>query len=327
MSNDDHVRFSEDYLRQHVVVFDGGVHAPTAQECNHDVSDWIKLNIKDGVLKLCSSPVSDVGVLYKDTDDSNPKFILLPREDAIKINPNGRDLCKAMTAVSKFRGKCVRGSSKAVFGDNKYCCIGSTRNRYSPGVGSGHYNLKGVSPEYWDIIVNAVRRSEHAFYSYSDTVAVQHIREARELVGWETIKKSYDGNEIRPSNIFNGIAFGVNVYLRAHVDNDFTYSVIQVHVNDIEYNVDDDVVCYFGFPRLGVAVPLRPGDFLLVNALEYHCLSSRCKSDVNLFCVSSCLKTAVVSGNDNSKPLSEKEELCLSEFHDKKRGTKDASRS
>jgi len=109
------------------------------------------------------------------------------------------------------------------------------------------------------------------------------------------------------SSVYSGLAFGVNVYLHAHVDDDFTYSVIQVHVDSLDYGVDDEVVCYFCFPCLGVSVPLRPGDFLLINALEYHCLLSRCKDDFDLFAVSSYLKTAVVGGNDNSVPLSNEE--------------------
>jgi hypothetical protein len=119
------------------------------------------------------------------------------------------------------------------------------------------------------------------------------------------------------TQIFNGIAFGVNVYLRSHIDLDFTYSVIQVHVDDSDYGLLDDVVCYFSFPGLGVTVPLKPGDFLLVNALEYHCLSSRCQSDVEIYCVSSYLKTAVVGGNDNNRQLSEKEVECLNAFQGK----------
>ncbi len=95
---------------------------------------------------------------------------------------------------------------------------------------------------------------------------------------------------------------------------DFTYSVIQVHVDDMDYGLMDDVVAYFSFPQLGVTVPLKPGDFLLVNALEYHCLSSRCQSDVDIYCVSSYLKTAVVGGNDNTRQLSEKAVECLNSF-------------
>lgn len=129
-------------------------------------------------------------------------------------------------------------------------------------------------------------------------------------MAWERVKNS-DG---KGTNIFNGIAFGVNIHLRAHVDNDFTYSTIQVHVNEVEYGLEDKVVCYFCFPRLGVAVPMRPGDFLLINALEYHCVSSRCSDDDDVLCLSCYLKTAVVGGNDNSRTLSEMERDCLGRF-------------
>jgi hypothetical protein len=114
-----------------------------------------------------------------------------------------------------------------------------------------------------------VKQSEHAFFSYSGTDVIRHIKTARELSPLESIRPSNatDGNA---TQIFNGIAFGVNVSLRAHVDLDFTYSVIQVHTTDCDYGLLDDVLCYFSFPRLGVTVPLKPGDFLLVNALEYH---------------------------------------------------------
>jgi len=173
--------------------------------------------------------------------------------------------------------------------------------------------LVGASKDDWDIIVNAVKRSEHAFYSYAGTDDICHIKEARELSPWESIQHSntMDG---KATQIFNGIAFGVNVYLCAHIDMDFTYSVIQVHIDDMDYGLLDDVLCYFSFPRLGVTVPLKPGDFLLVNALEYHCLSSRCQSDVDIYCVFSYLKTVIVGGNDNNKQLSKKEVECLNAF-------------
>jgi len=73
---------------------------------------------------------------------------------------------------------------------------------------------------------------------------------------------------------------------------------------------------------LGIAVALKPGDFLLVNALEYHCLSSRCRNDIDLFCVSSYLKTAVVGGNDNKRELSKEELVCLESFENKNRPMK-----
>jgi hypothetical protein len=55
----------------------------------------------------------------------------------------------------------------------------------------------------------------------------------------------------------------------------FTMSISQVFIKGRNsYEVDDEVVVYFCFPTLGVAVPLRPGDFLMFNALIPHCISS-----------------------------------------------------
>ena len=62
----------------------------------------------------------------------------------------------------------------------------------------------------------------------------------------------------------------------------------------------DPVICYFAFPRLGMAVALRPGDFLLFNPQEHHCISSRCQNENEIYSMSSYLKTAIVGLNDNS---------------------------
>ena len=51
-------------------------------------------------------------------------------------------------------------------------------------------------------------------------------------------------------------------------------SIAQIFLKGKEfYTEKDDAVVYFCFPTLGVAVPLRPGDFLLFNALIPHCVS------------------------------------------------------
>jgi len=47
----------------------------------------------------------------------------------------------------------------------------------------------------------------------------------------------------------------------------------QIHLKGKDvYKIDDDVVVYFCFPTLGVAVPLRPGDFLLFNSYTALCI-------------------------------------------------------
>jgi hypothetical protein len=68
---------------------------------------------------------------------------------------------------------------------------------------------------------------------------------------------------------FGGIAFGTNVFLRCHTDADFTFSIVHVLLKGkSKYLPGDDVVTYFCFPTIGVAVPLCPGDYVLFNAIS-----------------------------------------------------------
>jgi len=81
-------------------------------------------------------------------------------------------------------------------------------------------------------------------------------------------------------------------------------SMVQNHLKGkVEYNIEDDVVVYICFPTLGVAVPLRPGDFLLFNALIPHCVSSRCRQAEEILNIAMMyLKTSVVGMNNNQLP-------------------------
>jgi hypothetical protein len=97
--------------------------------------------------------------------------------------------------------------------------------------------------------------------------------------------------------------FPLNVNLRSHIDADFTMSIVQAHVDNHNYVIDDKVICYFAFPRIGTAVAFRPGDFLLFNPHESHSISSRCSREDDIFFISSYLKMAVVELKDNSNPI------------------------
>ena len=85
---------------------------------------------------------------------------------------------------------------------------------------------------------------------------------------------------------FNGIDFGINVFLQCHTDSDFTLSIVQVNINNIDYGVDEKIICYFCFPHIGMTVALRPGDYLLFHESDPHCLSSRCCEDDQLYSIS-----------------------------------------
>ena len=77
------------------------------------------------------------------------------------------------------------------------------------------------------------------------------------------------------------------MYLQCHRDQDFTLSIAQIHLKGLDkYSVNDKIVVYFCSPTIGVAVALRPGDFLLFDATIPHCISSRSHKDDSIMCVS-----------------------------------------
>ncbi len=79
---------------------------------------------------------------------------------------------------------------------------------------------------------------------------------------------------------------GINVYLRSHIDRDFTMLIVQAHIDNHVYQVDDEILCYFAFPTIGVAVALWPGDFLLFNPQEpYFILMQKRRQNILHFII------------------------------------------
>jgi hypothetical protein len=80
-------------------------------------------------------------------------------------------------------------------------------------------------------------------------------------------------------------------------------SIVHVHLDEIMYQNDDLIVCYFAFPQIEIAVALQPGDILMFNSQEPYCKSLRCNKDDNIYCISFYLKIQVVGLNDNSNTV------------------------
>ena len=120
---------------------------------------------------------------------------------------------------------------------------------------------------------------------------------------------------ILPLNIFGGVAFGYQVYNAIHTDDDFSRSAVIVHVDNLHYQFGNQVAEYFCFPQLGIAVALYPGDIVIFNAQEPHAVSSQCRINDNVFCVSMYLKTSVVMLNDNSIELTPMQQSLLDNYN------------
>jgi hypothetical protein len=220
---------------------------------------------------------------------------------------NGNNICRAMkTCALTQRKSLARGTNNHVFMEvgNKYCCLGAQLGRAQRGVQSGLYRLKyGFPSVEWDVLHRLLKRAEHAFDMYMDTEIIRHISCAKTRVNFKTMEPSPSSAHQNPARYYNGLGFGINVYLRSHIDHDFTMSIVQAHIDNCDYSPHDKVICYFAFPRIGIAVALRPGDFLLFNPQEPHSISSRCRNDDEIYCISSYLKTGVVGLHDNSNPM------------------------
>ena len=297
---------TEDDIKRRIVVCDGG---DTADDgINTDTSSSTNvhlLRIRDGDLWIADTVNATLGLRFISPGEKTPVFIRLPRIDSLSIMNDGRRVCSAMrSCASTQRQSLVRGIKNHVFTEknNKYCCVGAQPGRAERGVQSGLYRLKnGFRSNEWDSLHKLLKRGEYAFDKYIDTDIIRHVSCAKSTVNFKTMEPSPSSSDKKSARYFNGLGFGINVYLRSHIDHDFTMSIVQVHIDNHVYQRNDPVLCYFAFPRIGIAVPLRPGDFLLFNTQEPHSISSRCRKRDEIYCISSYLKTMVVGGNDNSK--------------------------
>ena len=296
---------SLDELRTNIVVCDGGA---TTSDAIKDTPGILCLRILKGDLWVADTVNGSLGLRYRvKGENKSPVFIRLPREESIDVTKDGRSLCSAMrTCALTQRQTLKRGNKNCVFTEdgNNYCCIGAQPGRAERGVQSGLYRLKhGLPTKEWDLLHKVLKRAEFVFDRFMDTKVVRHISCARSRVNFKTMGPSPPSSNKKNARYYNGLGFGINVYLRSHIDADFTMSIVQAHIDNHDYVMDDKVICYFAFPRIGVAVALRPGDFLLFNPNEPHSISSRCNREDDVYIISSYLKTAVVGLNDNSNPI------------------------
>jgi hypothetical protein len=249
-------------------------------------------------------------------DDDISAFIRLPRKVSLDIIGEF-DLDQILTSLTacKNRRKTAlsHGDAKRVFTDYgkhvSYACVGPQPSRNSKNVRSHPPFTVSLPESHWQSLVWMMKRGEDSFRMFGDHRVISHLVHAKKLVPFQTFTSGIgDDHSKFNAQFFSGIGFGTNAFLRCHTDSDFTMSILQVFLKGKrKYSVDDDVIVYFCFPTIGVAVPLCSGDYLLFNACKPHCLSSRCKYEDQIITTSTYLKTAIVGLNNNDLPLTEEQ--------------------
>ena len=247
-------------------------------------------------------------------------FILMPREDDLLSTGIHAKKYRKKTVYNSFsalewatRTTMIRGPHCQIITEEgkNYACAGSSNRRAGTGVRDHHYALEKVVLEQQQCILKYFKGVEHLFMNYMNTYSITQMRHSIDLVDSKTFTPTKD---VGHRSIYQGLAFSINVHLNCHQDKDFTYCAVTVHTRD-EYNYEHDIVAYFAFPNLGLAIPLRPGDQLFFNPDEPHMVSSRCRNSDEVYCVSFYLKSSLFGLNDHPMPLLPSEKNLLKSFN------------
>jgi len=226
-------------------------------------------------------------------DTSNLNYLLPSLQDALAVSNN------------KCRGKAiVFGWDNVQCNEQKYFWLGSAPNRAAVGINTSRWPKKLKSKSKKNLLALFDQMNIKAS-QYIDSSVLSGLRNAVKMM-----QTDYTFKGTHQDNIWPGIAMGKNTYASAHVDKDFFYSLAIVHSTDKEsrtedgssYKLDCPPAAYFMFPERGVGITLRPGDMLLFNPSELHCISSLSEEFKNkeLYCLSLYLKTSTATGNNNN---------------------------
>jgi hypothetical protein len=191
-------------------------------------------------------------------------------------------LCSSLSTgynVQRSRAS-YRGTKKKMFNGGKYVTFGCQANCAARGVTQFTYHSSRMHPDHWNNVVTNMKLCESVLAKYLYTGELNRLHLAKTALSFPTMMEM--GSPVA-CRYFGGIGYGVNLHLECHTDDDSSYSIITVHLANHQYILNDRVLCYVCFPRLGVAVALRPGDIFIFNAHEPHCISSRCDNNDILY--------------------------------------------
>ena len=311
-------------IKKQVIVFDGGNESTPPVTCPVDLDNWRSIRISEGKhIRVVDTDDPEKGLIHR-ASNGVANVIRLGRKRALSILPeNGlADFIDTIRACEKANGNTLLwGELKKIFGDDgthppRYTSFGVQPNRNKPSITPVQLFMKKLKLKHWDNIAKMMRWSEIVYEMMPDCIVLNHINAAKKVISFKTMKPSPSDKHQTHAQYFGAIAFGNNVFfLHCHTDQDYTFSVMQVHLKGRDtYAIDEDTLVYFCFPTLGIAIPLRPGDFLLFNVTIPHCISSRCRKTENVISMSSYLKTAVVGLNDNRLELTEEQHIMLERY-------------
>lgn len=305
-------KISREEIDDKLIFADGGVHNNHRINPKYSGDKNVRiLSIRDGDLFVPTDHYGkgDKGLRHREYNITS--LVLCPRNeslDELKVlyHPDlPQQLSNGYAACIKEANDIKRGKGITIQCEDsfKYACVGSATIKNEKGCRPLHNVMAKLKEEVQSILIQHVRSVERLFEKYMETSVISNVREGIKLVNAPLLQNTA-GEE---ASIYQSFAVGRNIYLSCHIDKDFIYSAATV----VHREVKDEVIAYFNFPRLGLAIPLKPFDVLFFNPNEPHMISSRCHDDDDVFCLSFYLKTALMGGNNNDLELTVEQKECL----------------
>ena len=126
--------------------------------------------------------------------------------------------------------------------------MGTQPSHAYPGVRACTFHMNKMPMESWDNVVETLSKVEDVMSSLVTTNALQRLNLGIELIEYQIMTAGKENLFLLPLKIFGGVAFGYQVHNRIHTDDDFSRSVVTVHIDQHQYECSNKVVAYFSFP-------------------------------------------------------------------------------
>ena len=245
--------------KETIYVFDGGEDGNPSLQRPHRLSDeqkWESHHVSK--LQVIHCPHGR-GVHCRVGGQNRYAYTLVPRHRSLGLLKD--DLCPKnlinacreainVKGTPTKRGCCKLFSSKPYAGD-----IGATALR-TGGVSQMSKSARDMDPSLYNVLFKYTQGLEGLTEEASEFEVVRRIKDAKEFIGFQTMCSS-DGSKTAAWT--SALAAGVDIHASCHKDRDCFASVVTAHQIDAAYDEKDRVIVYFCFPRLGHAVPLKPG--------------------------------------------------------------------
>lgn len=243
-------------------------------------------------------------VHWYDKDNEVFTVLVIPRVAVLCTtnDNNNKEVTSALDIHQKCGDDCERGKKAGGHSERhaKHVVCGVTvqQGRRGHGLSKAYRSHPGARQR----VIKWAKRLQHLAFQWVPTQWIRSIVRTGSECQWPTLGKGV--------TFFAAMASSIDFSAPAHVDADFLFSVHQLNVGGSGHlTIDSPVAQYFCFPQQGFAIAMRPGDVILFNSNVFHCLTGKTEAYIKerVYVTSFYLKTGHVSGNDNSRELSQDE--------------------